>query len=64
MLLTYYKLFILFIFCPIAFWAQPKNAISGFDKKIFGEEINYFSPMHEFAPVALLIRANERNQFL
>jgi alpha-mannosidase len=58
MLLTYYKLIILFIFCPIAFWAQPKNAISGFDKKIFGDEINYFSPMHQFAPVALLTRAN------
>jgi alpha-mannosidase len=38
--------------CP----AQIADTLNGYLKKIKGDEINYFSPLHQFANVALLTR--------
>lgn len=38
--------------------AQRADTLTGFLSKIKGEDINYFSPLHEFAPTALLTRMN------
>jgi len=37
---------------------QQADTLNGFEKKIAGEDINYFSPLHQFAPTALLTRCN------
>lgn len=39
-------------------FSQPADTLQGFEHKINGEEINYFSPLHQFAQTALLTRAN------
>ncbi len=48
------------IFClfKIQSFAESTDSLSGFNKKISGEEIKYYSPLHEFASTALLTRAN------
>src|SRR5512138_832287 len=38
--------------------SQIADTVNGFENKISGEEISYFSPLHQFAKVALLTRAN------
>ncbi|HWC54725.1 MAG TPA: hypothetical protein VG676_14145, partial [Chitinophagaceae bacterium] len=49
-----------FLYCLLFFSvkckAQTADTINGFFKKIKGDEINYFSPLHQFANVALLTR--------
>jgi len=49
--------FFLFLFLPTTSHAQD-NTYLGYANKVAGEEITYFSPMHEFANTALLTRAN------
>lgn len=39
-------------------FGQKIDTLNGFLSKVQGEEINYFSPLHQFAPNALLTRAN------
>ena len=39
-------------------FAQNIDTLSGFKTKIIGDEIKYYSPLHEFASTALLSRAN------
>lgn len=39
-------------------YSQLADTLNGFDKKISGDEISYFSPLHQFAKVALLTRVN------
>jgi len=38
--------------------SQTSDTLNGFQQKIKGEEINYFSPLHQFAKTALLTRVN------
>ncbi len=38
-------------------FASSSDTLNGFENKISGEEINYFSHMHQFAKTALLTRA-------
>ena len=38
--------------------ANHSDTLPGYEAKVSGEEIGYFSPMHEFAPTALLTRCN------
>src|SRR5258706_8227973 len=38
--------------------SQPSDTVNGFQRKISGEEINYFSHLHQFAKTALLTRVN------
>lgn len=37
---------------------HASDTIPGYESKVQGEEIVYFSPLHEFAPAALLTRCN------
>ena len=39
-------------------FGQSTDTLNGFQQKINGEEINYFSPLHQFAKTALLTRVN------
>lgn len=48
----------LFIACSFFCSAQIPDTISGYKEKITGEEIRYFSPLHQFANTALLTRVN------
>ncbi len=50
-------LFLLLILPP-SLCAQEYPTLPGYAYKISGEEIKYFSPLHEFANTALLTRAN------
>ena len=51
------KFFIYFLFIlPIHCLAQKEDTLNGFLQKLKGDEINYFSPLHQFAPAALLTR--------
>ncbi len=53
------KYFIVFLlFTALQGAAQNTDTLNGFQKKINGEEINYFSPLHQFAKTALLTRMN------
>lgn len=56
------KKLIVFIYCllPILLFSQNER---GFKAKIQGEEINYYSPLRQFAPTALLTRANGNSAF-
>lgn len=48
-----------FLFCFVAqSTVFASDTIPGFAAKVRGEEIIYFSPLHEFAPAALLTRCN------
>ena len=38
--------------------AQLPDTITGYKQKISGEEISYYSPLHQFANRALLTRVN------
>src|SRR5437762_14026246 len=38
--------------------SQTSDTLNGFREKINGEEINYFSHLHQFAKTALLTRVN------
>src|SRR5258706_13983099 len=38
--------------------SQSSDTLNGFQEKISGEEINYFSHLHQFAKTALLTRVN------
>ncbi len=44
------------LFLP--FFVKGNDTIPGFHQKITGEEIRYFSPLHQFANTALLTRVN------
>src|SRR5215831_18170055 len=48
----------LFLLLSIKSFSQLADTINGFENKIKGEEINYFSPLHQFAKTALLTRMN------
>lgn len=50
------SVFLLFI--AVAARAQQADTLNGYTAKIKGEEITYFSHMHEFAQTALLTRMN------
>ena len=54
------RLVVLIILSFVSFetFAQVSDTISGFNSKIEGEEITYFSPRKKFADRALLTRAN------
>ena len=39
-------------------FSQTSDTLNGFENKIKGEEIDYFSPLHQFAKTALLTRVN------
>ncbi|HYM95273.1 MAG TPA: hypothetical protein VET23_14130, partial [Chitinophagaceae bacterium] len=54
-------LFLIPIFISINSFSQPADTLQGFQSKVSGEEINYFSPLHQFAQTALLTRANGMN---
>lgn len=49
---------IILSFVSVETFAQISDTISGFNSKIEGEEITYFSPRKKFADRALLTRAN------
>lgn len=49
-----------FCLLPILLFSQQEL---GFKAKIQGEEINYYSPLRQFAPKALLTRANGNSSF-
>ena len=51
-------LFLILGFISTNSFSQSADTLQGFDHKISGEEINYFSPLHQFAQIALLTRAN------
>ncbi|MBI1836262.1 MAG: hypothetical protein HYR91_03245 [Flavobacteriia bacterium] len=55
-------LFLFFVIFQFSIFSQEKDTIAGFETKIKGEEINYFSPLAEFAPTALLTRANGESE--
>lgn len=44
------------LFLSIKCLSQTPDTLNGFDTRIKGEEINYFSPVHQFAKTALLTR--------
>ena len=48
----------LFILLSFHAWSQSNDTLNGFQQKIEGEEIIYYSPLHEFANKALLTRTN------
>lgn len=48
---------LLLIYCQIGY-AQSPDTLNGYDKKIAGDEISYFSHLHQFANTALLTRMN------
>ncbi|OYU97542.1 MAG: hypothetical protein CFE21_04415 [Bacteroidetes bacterium B1(2017)] len=49
---------LLFILCVSALpcLAQKADTLQGYQSKVVGEEIMYFSPLHQFAPKAMLTR--------
>lgn len=49
-------LFLCFLFPSWHCEAQTADTVNGFLKKINGDDITYFSPLHQFAHVALLTR--------
>ncbi len=51
--------YLVFLFCLFSYqtFALSADTLNGFDHKRSGEEINYFSHMHQFAKTALLTRA-------
>ena len=51
----------LFLFLTSTLRAQDIPTALGYASKISGEEIKYFSPLHEFANTALLTRANGKS---
>lgn len=51
-------IFTILLFQSLQVAAQPADTLNGFLQKIKGEEINYFSPLHQFAKTALLTRVN------
>jgi hypothetical protein len=53
---TIYLLFLTIILLKAD--AQNVDTLSGYKTKILGDEIKYYSPLHEFASTALLTRAN------
>lgn len=54
-----YRLFLLlFSTSTVISTAQVSDTISGYQDKISGEEIRYYSPLHQFAKTALLTRVN------
>jgi alpha-mannosidase len=46
------------LFLSLQALSQTSDTLNGFQQKIKGEEINYFSPLHQFAKTALLTRVN------
>jgi alpha-mannosidase len=50
----------IYFLLPILLFSQQEL---GFKAKIQGEEINYYSPLRQFAPTALLTRANGNSSF-
>jgi alpha-mannosidase len=50
--------FIFLLFKSMQGYSQPADTLNGFLQKVKGEEINYFSPLHQFAKTALLTRVN------
>jgi hypothetical protein len=55
---TLIHILFLFLILPSTICAQEIPTALGYSSKISGEEIKYFSPLHEFANTALLTRAN------
>jgi hypothetical protein len=53
--------FIILTFVSFETLAQFSDTITGFNSKIEGEEITYFSPRKKFADRALLTRANGKS---
>jgi hypothetical protein len=51
-------LFLLCFLLTSNFIFGQEHAIGHFDQKIEGEDLNYFSPLHEFASLSLLTRCN------
>ncbi len=54
LIMKYFLAGLLFLFLKCQ--AQTTDTLNGFLKKIKGDEINYFSPLHQFANIALLTR--------
>lgn len=52
------RILVVFVFLTNCLFAQKIDTIPGFDHKIAGEEIVYFSPYQRFAKSALLTRCN------
>ncbi len=52
------KYMFVFLLMPFYSLSQQADTLNGFAKKTAGEEINYFSPLHQFAKTALLTRVN------
>lgn len=61
--LTMKLLSCILLILPCLSFAQI-DTINGFTKQISGEEINYFSPLRQFAPTALLSRANGTSEIV
>lgn len=55
---TLIHILFLILILPSTLCAQEIPTALGYSSKISGEEIKYFSPLHEFANTALLTRAN------
>ncbi len=53
---TIFLIFLTFILLKVD--AQIVDTLNGYKTKILGDEIKYYSPLHEFASTALLTRAN------
>ena len=56
------RFFIFFFLFALRVIGQDQDTLNGYASSVFGEEINYFSPMHQFAPRALLTRANGQSE--
>ncbi len=56
------RFFIFFFLFALRVIGQDQDTLNGYASTVFGEEINYFSPMHQFAPRALLTRANGQSE--
>lgn len=46
------------LLAPALLKAQPADTLNGYEAKISGDEISYFSQLHQFANTALLTRMN------
>ena len=56
-----FSILFLFLILSSKISAQNLSTALGYASKISGEEIKYFSPLHEFANTALLTRANGKS---
>lgn len=59
---TVYMRWLPFLLLTCISYGQKSDTIPGFDSKITGEEISYYSPYDRFAKIALLTRCNGNSE--